>query len=240
MAKESDLVLNVLEIVKRAKLAMGFKTDAQLAAFLGISRSTLSNWCARNSIDFPLLLTKLKDLDYNWLLVGKGKPVRERKICNTDLVAGEIEILHNPKTPDAMKDRSVSLYDITAAANLRTLLANKHQYVVGQIQIPSIPVCDGAVYISGDSMYPILKSGDIVGFKEISSFSNVIYGEMYLVSFNIDGDEYLAVKYVNRSDVEGCIKLVSYNLHHEPMDLPFASIQAMAIVKFSIRKNMMM
>lgn len=89
-------------------------------------------------------------------------------------------------------------------------------------------------------MYPILKSGDIVGFKEISNFNSVIYGEMYLVSFNIDGDEYLAAKYINRSDVEGCIKLVSYNPHHEPMDIPFTSIQAMAIVKFSIRKNMMM
>ncbi|GAA6432555.1 hypothetical protein K140096H11_10490 [Bacteroides intestinalis] len=63
---------------------------------------------------------------------------------------------------------------------------------------------------------------------------------MYLVSFCIDGDEYLSVKYVNRSDVEGCIKLVSYNPHHEPMDIPLASIQAMAIVKFSIRRNMMM
>jgi hypothetical protein len=33
---------------------------------------------------------------------------------------------------------------------------------------------------------------------------------------------------------------VSYNPHHEPMDIPLTSIQAMAIVKFSIRKNMMM
>ena len=74
----------------------------------------------------------------------------------------------------------------------------------------------------------------------MNSFSNVIYGEMYLVSFDIDGDEYLAVKYVNRSEQEGCIKLVSYNPHHEPMDVPFTSIQAMAIVKFSIRKNLMM
>ena len=111
---------------------------------------------------------------------------------------------------------------------------------MGKIQIPNIPVCDGALYISGDSMYPILKSGDVVGFKEISNFSNVIYGEMYLVSFCIDGDEYLSVKYINRSEVEGCIKLVSYNPHHEPMDIPLTSIQAMAIVKFSIRKNMMM
>ena len=105
---------------------------------------------------------------------------------------------------------------------------------------PSIPLCDGAVYISGDSMYPILKSGDIVGFKEINSFSNLIYGEMYLVSFTIEGDEYLAVKYVNRSEKEGYLKLVSYNAHHDPMDIPFSTINAMAIVKFSIRRHMMM
>lgn len=237
---EKEIFFNVADIVKRAKRVLNFKTDADLAAYLGVSRSTLSNWIARNSTDFPLLLSKMKDVDYNWLLLGKGTPVSHLQSCHNKLATGDVGIIHNPKTQDAMKDRSVALYDITAAANLRTLLANKHQFVVGRIQIPSIPVCDGALYISGDSMYPILNSGDIVGFKEINSFINVIYGEMYLVSFDIDGDEYLAVKSVNRSEQEGCIKLVSYNPHHEPMDVPFASIQAMAIVKFSIRKNMMM
>lgn len=237
---EKEIFFNVADIVKRAKRVLNFKTDADLAAYLGVSRSTLSNWTARNSTDFPLLLSKMKDVDYNWLLLGKGTPVSHLQSCHNKLATGDVGIIHNPKTQDAMKDRSVALYDITAAANLRTLLANKHQFVVGRIQIPSIPVCDGALYISGDSMYPILNSGDIVGFKEINNFSNVIYGEMYLVSFDIDGDEYLAVKSVNRSEQEGCIKLVSYNPHHEPMDVPFASIQAMAIVKFSIRKNMMM
>ena len=240
MEKEKNSLFSVADIVKRAKRVLNFKTDADLAAYLGVSRSTLSNWIARNSTDFPLLLSKMKDVDYNWLLLGKGSPVYQAKLCNSEYARGEVEIVHNPKTPDPVGDRSVALYDITAAANLKTLLANKRQYIVGKIQIPSIPLCDGALYISGDSMYPILKSGDIVGFKEISSFSNVIYGEMYLVSFNIDGDEYLAVKYVNRSEIDGCIKLVSYNPHHEPMDVPFAAIQAMAIVKFSIRKNMMM
>ena len=153
---------------------------------------------------------------------------------------GEVEMIHNPKAVEALDNRSISLYDITAAANLKTLLANKDQHVVGRIQIPNIPACDGALYISGDSMYPILKSGDIVGFKGINNFSNVIYGEMYIVAFHLDGDQYLTVKYVNRSEKEGYVKLVSYNPHHEPMDLPVDTIQDMAIVKFSIRKNMMM
>lgn len=235
-----DTLLNVQEIVKRAKMAMDFKTDSALAAYLGVSRSTLSNWCARNSIDFPLLLEKLKDVDYNWLLMGKGSPTRKLKHCDSDLIEGEVEILHNSKTIERIDDRSVTLYDITAAANLKTLLTNKHQYAVGRIQIPSIPLCDGAVYVSGDSMYPLLKSGDIIGFKEISNFDYIIYGEMYLVSFHIDDNDYLAVKYINRSDKKGCIRLMSYNQHHEPMDLPFDNVQTMAIVKFSIRKNMML
>ncbi len=228
------------EIVKRAKLAMGFKTDSQLAEYLGISRSTLCNWNARNSIDYPLMLEKLKQVDYNWLLTGKGSPRHQPRRCQGELASGEVEMLHIPKCAEAMADRSVTLYDISAAANLKSLLAARPQYALGKIFIPSIPACDGAVYVSGDSMYPILKSGDIVGFKSITSFSDVIYGEMYLVSFSRGGDEYLAVKYVNRSELPGHIKLVSYNTHHEPMDLPLEAVSAMAIVKFSIRKNMMM
>lgn len=243
---DKDRLLNVPEIVMRAKAAMGFKTDAELAAYLGISRSTLCNWSARNSIDFPLLLEKLKEVDYNWLLVGKGSPMHRQRRCEVDgmageKVTGEVEMLHNPKTAEPLDDRSVSLYDITAAANLKTMLACGAQFVVGKIMIPSIPRCDGAVYVSGDSMYPLLKSGDIIGFKEISDLNYLIFGEIYLISYHTnDGNDYLAVKYVNRSEKPGCIKLVSYNTHHEPMDLPMENIQAIGIVKFSVRKNMIM
>lgn len=240
MEKKEDLMFDVTDIVRRAKLALDLKKDNELAQYLGVSRSTLSNWMARNSIDFGLLLSRLPDVDYNWLLTGKGIPRHRPNYCDSPVASGEIELLHTPKSPDPLDDRSVTLYDVTAAANLKTLLADGPQYVLGKIQIPNIPRCDGAVYISGDSMYPILKSGDIVGFKSLTSFNEVIYGEMYLVSFDRGGDEYLAVKYVNRSEQPGCIRLVSYNPHHEPMDVPLSSINAMAIVKFSIRKNLMM
>ena len=69
--KQADTLLNVPEIVKRAKIALNLKRDSELASYLGVARATLSNWCARNSIDFPLLLNKLRHVDYNWLLTGK-------------------------------------------------------------------------------------------------------------------------------------------------------------------------
>lgn len=62
---------------------------------------------------------------------------------------------------------------------------------------------------------------------------------MYLISFELYGNENLTVKYVNHSEKEGCIKLVSYNPHHAPMDIPVSSIYAMALVKEGIRMNTM-
>ena len=160
--KQTDTLLNVPEIVKRAKIALNLKRDSELASYLGVARTTLSNWCARNRIDFPLLLGKLHHIDYNWLLTGKGHPAHDPKDFDNGQIRGEVETIHNSKTAEAIDDRSVTLYDITAAANLRTLLSDKRQYALGKILIPSIPACDGAIFVNGDSMYTILKSGDII------------------------------------------------------------------------------
>lgn len=230
------------DIVKRAKLVMGFKRDTQLAEFLNIARPTLSNWVGRNSIDFPLLLEKLKHVDYNWLLTGKGNMLkREEDFCDEPLASGEVQMLHNSKTFEALDNRLVPLYNITVAANLRSVLEDRAQYELGKILIPNVPRCDAAISVAGDSMYPVLKSGDIVGFKLLPEVDPCMirYGEMYVVSFNIADDEQLVVKYVNRSEREGYIKLVSYNTHHEPMDIPLSSIRTMALVKFSIRIHTM-
>lgn len=124
-----DTFLDVTGIVKRAKQVLNFKNDSELAEYLGVSRATVSNWGARNSIDFRLLLDKFGDkVDYNWLLLGKGNPKHQPRFCESELVKGEVEIIHNPKTPEPIDDRSVTLYDITAAANLKTLFTNKQQY----------------------------------------------------------------------------------------------------------------
>lgn len=151
-----------------------------------------------------------------------------------------VQKIHNPPYREAMSNDEILLYDIDAAANLKTLLSDKKQNIIGRLSIPNIPKCDGALFIRGDSMYPLLKSGDIVAYKELKDFNYIVYGEMYLVDFVIDDDDYLVVKYVQRSDEEGKIKLVSYNPNHPPMDIPIRDcIRAMAIVKASIRFNTM-
>ena len=83
-----DTFLDVTGIVKRAKQALNFKNDSELASYLGVSRATVSNWGARNRIDFHLLLNKMRDVDLNWLLLGKGSPKHPAKFCESELAKG--------------------------------------------------------------------------------------------------------------------------------------------------------
>ena len=89
-------------------------------------------------------------------------------------------------------------------------------------------------------MYPLLKSGDIVLYKEIPSRAEgILWGEMYLLSFVIDGKSYTTIKYIQKADNERYVRLVNHNPQHSPKEIPANSIQALALVKASIRFNTM-
>lgn len=180
------------------------------------------------------IIEKCPDVSPEWLLTGNGKMLR-----NEERPVIEIKRLHNPPYREKISDAEVPLYNIDAAANLRTLFDNRQQNIIDTIRIPDLPNCDGAIYIRGDSMYPLLKAGDIIIYKEIFDFANPVYGEIYLIDYGINGDDYLVVKYVKRSDIKDFIHLVSYNAHHDPIDIPVAAIRAMAIIKASVRLNTM-
>ena len=203
----------------------------RLEADAGLSKGY---WGKTKSIsaDVAMKISRIYgDMSIDWLFRDEGEMIKSDT---------HIQIINEPKAIEKkLTEQDVYLYDVSAAANLRMLFDNKQQNILGKISIPDMPKCDGAVYVTGDSMYPLLKSGDIVVYKELYDFNNVIFGEMYLVSYDFEGDEYIAVKYLNRSDKEGYIKLVSYNSHHDPKDIPLNCIRAMALVKLSIRKNTM-
>jgi hypothetical protein len=62
---------------------------------------------------------------------------------------------------------------------------------------------------------------------------------MYLLSIDIDGEEYITVKYIQKCDRAGYVKLVSQNPHHADKEVELSRIRAIAFVKASIRMNSM-
>jgi len=183
------------------------------------------------------ILSVYSDLSSEWLLTGKGSmlkndaPVGDKKEEKnyTSLVNSKTQLeLHNIS--------SFPLYSIDASAGLNKLFVGDSE-LLGQISIPNAPRCDGAVYVIGDSMYPLLKSGDIIAYRQVHNLQSIIYGEIYLLQLENDGDLSIVVKYMKRSEKgDDYIKLVSYNKEHDPKDVPLSWIRAIARVTLTIRK----
>jgi hypothetical protein len=89
-------------------------------------------------------------------------------------------------------------------------------------------------------MYPLLKSGDIILYKQMHNMDDIFWGDMYLLSIDIDGEEYITIKYIQRSEDPACLKLVSENQLHAAKDVRKDRVRALAFVKASIRMNSMM
>ncbi len=203
---------------------------------LGFSNKFLDNSSNMGTDKACKILHYYPDLNSEWLLTGNGPMIKEE---NTSLM-----IMNNDrKTVDSLHaTQEIPLYDLEAVAGLRELFSSgEPQRILDTIKIPNLPKCDGAISVTGDSMYPLLKSGDIILYKE-TEFENIFFGEMYLLSVKLnDWEEYITVKYVQKSEQgQDYVKLVSQNSHHQPKDIHISKISALALIKASIRINTMM
>lgn len=179
-----------------------------------------------------------------WLLTGQGNMYNNSYSQNESIsVISEPEqelTIRKLKTDYFDVDKQqIPLYDIQAAAGFTFLFSNQNQQIpLDYIRIPNAPKCDGALYIRGDSMYPLLKSGDIACYKSIQTLDDIRYGEMYLLDIENTSDRYLAVKYIQKSDLgNDYLRLVSENKHHDPRDEFKGNIKALALIKATIRYN---
>lgn len=173
----------------------------------------------------------------NWLLTGKG----EIFDSSTDNKGG----IKNPqqlfKSNNKLKEpQCIPLYNIKATASLTDLFSTENKQIIDHISIPDLPPCDGAVHVIGDSMHPLLKSGDIVLYKQVNDMiDGIFWGEMYLLAVDVGGEEFIAIRYIQKSEIPEHIKLVSYNEHHQSKDVHQKKVHALALVKASIRINSM-
>ncbi|MBQ3173275.1 MAG: helix-turn-helix domain-containing protein [Alistipes sp.] len=206
-------------------------TQEQLAQQLGIGKAALSmieTGKAGLSTRNKNILVQDLNVNPDWIETGKGRMFNAEPNCTP--------YLH--RTDKSLPLQSVPLYSIEGTAGLVPIFAEESTAKpVNFIHIPNLPKCDGAIYVMGDSMYPLLKSGDIVLYKQLNDVRDVFWGDMYLLSIDIDGEEYITVKYVQKSEHEGYIKLVSQNQHHADKEVEMSRIRAIALIKASIRMH---
>lgn len=228
------------EKIKTKRKEKGF-SQGQLADSIGVDRSQFSKierGILKPTIDVLVELCSILDVSSDYLIGINGKIDQKETI-----EIGEALPVYQRKSKTVQKildQQIVPLYNIEATAGIVSIFNDQKSVPTDHIRIPNLPKSDGAVYVTGDSMYPLLKSGDIVIYKEIQNHDDIFWGEMYLISIQTDSDIYTAVKWIQKSEVnDDHVKLVSQNTHHQPLDVKKDKIVALGLVKASIRFNSM-
>lgn len=198
----------------------------------GLSVGFLDSGKSLGADKVKIIINTYPDLNLDWLIMDTGPMISSPEPV-------EIETTFKQKADHTLSSQNVPLFRITAQAGIVALFNDKNSAIpISHLQIPDLPPCDGALYVYGDSMYPLLKSGDIVLYKEVS-IENILWGEMYLVAFSRDGDDFVAIKYIQKAEQKENVTLVSQNAYHAPCTIPRDSIRALALIKASVRFNTM-
>lgn len=208
-------------------------SKAQFYRTTGITRSTLDKETGLSEENLSKFFASYPEVSLDWLLTDSGDMIK------SDLSeVREESHVYKLRTDKILEHQSIPLYEIESTLGIMPVFNNiNNQKPIDHLYIPNAPKCDGAIYATGDSMYPLIKSGDIQAFKIITDYENdIFWGEKYIISIDISGDEFLTTKFVQRSDKgDEYIKIVSQNKNHQDKDVRIDKIRAMALVKMVVR-----
>ena len=185
------------------------------------------------------ILIAYPDINPEWLLTGNGN-MTEASYYENEYGRTIDQFDEPPAAYRRIQKQKVPLYNVENSNGVISLFADKDLEPIDYISVPNLPKCDGAIYVSTDSMYPLLKGRDIVLYKKLANrIDNIFWGEIYLVSLSTnDLEDFLMIKWIKKSDKgEDWIKLVSENPQHESKDVLFSNVKGLALVKASIRIN---
>lgn len=216
-------------------------TQKELGENIGANNTTVSNWekgIAKPDMNTLVRLAEYFEITVEQLLLFKEPGRDGYPYYAAPREPGRVSDARQGYVTGGQDQPSVPLYRIGSAAGFGALLAGDRPETAGYVSVPGMPACDGAIEIRGEGMRPLLESGDIVLFRQTRDMeSGIVWGRMYLVLYEIDGDQYMSVRYVHRSGMEGCVRLVAGDPTFEPLDIPKDRLKAMALIKMTIRYN---
>lgn len=206
-------------------------TQEVLAQRLGIGKSALcmiETGKASLSERNRNILVQGLNVNPDWLDTGRGEmfnaPPEVRSFLDHD--------------DNNMPLQAIPLYRLDGTVGLAGLLRDGSEYKpVDYVHIPNMPRCDGAVYVAGDAMSPFVKTGDIVMYKRVDNIDDIFWGDMYLLSLNMGGEEYVTVRYVRQSGRPGYLKLSGHDTRHDDKEVEISKVLGIAFVKATIRMN---
>lgn len=192
--------------------------EQKIGASNGLIRKAIANNTDIQSKWISSIIDNFPHLNPDWLLTGEGKMLRP--------YIDEVSI-----TPDHDRvENSIPLIPMDAFAGYPP-----GQYsdlpVEDYYHVAEFAKADFLIRVKGDSMTPKLNGGDIVACKKIYERLFFQWHRIYVIYTKSQG---VMIKRVERSETDGCIRLVSDNTKYQPFDIPESDISDIALVMGAI------
>lgn len=153
------------------------------------------------------------ELSLEWLLIGKGEMLKSNTAIPLSQSSSQNTIKYFPSVNGSMG--GVEFLDSPDESSIDIIL-------------PGFNECKFAINAYGDSMYPVIKSGQVVLLMEWKE-SFIDWGHIYLV---VTKNGYRAIKYLRPSEKEGFIKCESENKEFNPaFEVEINDIHRLFLVK---------
>lgn len=217
-------------ILNELKKYYKFESNTDFASFLGISPQNLSNWYARNTIDYDLIYTKCENIDGDWLLSGEGEMLKNDKRTIHRLPSeanfSEGGIYYRSK-------RDIPLLSIEAIAGFgNSNFMIQDQDIQALYKVPDFNNIDFMIRVKGNSMYPKYSSGDVIACRILRDSKFIEWNKPHLISTTEHG---LLVKRLRKSHDKNCLTAISDNKEYDQFEIPLNEVTGIAIIIGVIR-----
>lgn len=200
---------------------------AQFSKLLGVSPQTISAWIARNTFDSELIYAKCRYVNPSWLLTGQGDMLVKNDVQqNVETKRETIPAMEGIPSDIA----PIPLVTEHAAAGFGNDCFSiqesdvKDYYIIPKFRFNHV---DFMIEVSGISMYPHFKSGDVIACTILHEAKYIQWNRCHVIATR---DQGILVKRIMPSEKEGCFKIVSENKDFPPFDLPKEDITGLALV----------
>ncbi len=210
---EAERFIFAISLLIERNYARSFKEVAEKSGF--------------KSQDFTDIKSGKKDLKRIFLdSVCEGYPINNKYV-----LTGEGEMLLSDKSESNQK--TIKYYDVDASASPIEMFDPGNGTRYKDVVIPGFGDCDIALNVWGDSMEPILNSGEIILCKEWTE-NFIEFGKIYLV---ITKNNNRMIKYIQPSENESKVMCESANNFYKPFAVNKADILKLFLIKGHVERN---
>jgi transcriptional regulator with XRE-family HTH domain len=214
-------------------------TAKEFAQNTGIAYYTLSHFLNdRRGINMDTISKICKTypgINPNWIITGKNEGIILTEEPETHLHPKLLKVLSEtmPKLKSTKELNCMRYYDIEASASPVEIFNDNSKIEHQDLCVPGFNDCNIALNVWGDSMEPILSSGEIVMQKEwYESF--IKYGHIYMI---VTKNNHRMIKYIQPTQSEDSVSCESANGFYKPFPIERNDILKLYVVKGHTERN---